>query len=223
MRRTSALVVALVTLLVATPAALAAPRPPAPEPPRPSPVDQRVFVLGDSVLLGAQGTVAARLASTGWTPNVFAAESLHIYNVGPIVDANRFGNGDVVVISLGANDGISAQELTIWLDGLMEHLRDVPKVFWVNLRQFTDWVPAANAVIADAVHRWPNLAVIDWDTRATPDPGLVYADGLHLNDAGAAAFADLIGSTLDAYVAERVERVRVWEPRAERAARAARF
>ncbi len=223
MRRTSAILVALVTLLVAAPAAIAAPRPHKPEPPRPSPVDQRVFVLGDSVMLGAQGVVASRLASSGWTPNVFAAESLHIYNSGPIVDANLFGNGDVVVIALGANDGISAQELSVWLDGLMAHLQGVPQVFWVNLRQFTDWVPAANAVIADAAHRYPNLAVIDWDARATPDPGLVYGDGLHLNDAGAAAMAELVGSTLDAYVADRIEQVRVWEPRAEKAARVARF
>jgi hypothetical protein len=78
-------------------------------------------------------------------------------------------------------------------------------VFWVNLRYFRDWVPGANAVLAAATARWPNLSIIDWDARATADPGLVYADGLHLNDFGQIAMAELIGGTLDEYARQRME------------------
>src|SRR6202035_940794 len=75
---------------------------------------------------------------------------------------------------------------------------------WVNLRQFRAFVPSLNLELAGATTRWPNLEIADWDTRATPDPSLVYADGLHLTPAGQAAMAELIAQHLDAYVRSRV-------------------
>jgi MYXO-CTERM domain-containing protein len=84
----------------------------------------------------------------------------------------------------------------------MGALGPVRKVLWVNLRQFRPWVPAANAQLAAATQRYANLEIVDWDARATPDPSLVYADGLHLNPAGRGAMADLIGQRFDAAVAQ---------------------
>lgn len=172
-------------------------------------------MLGDSVVLGAMHAIDDVLTTSGWQPVPFAAESLHTYDAGPLVDALRPSFGDVAVIALGANDGLDPAELTAWVDGLMAHLRAVPRVYWVNLRQFRDWVPAANAVLDVATTRWPNLRVIDWDARSTPDPGLVYPDGLHLNEWGKVAMADLIDTTLDAYARERL-----WQsPRVREASR----
>jgi lysophospholipase L1-like esterase len=189
----------------------------------PSWVDPRVLVLGDSVVLGAQGAMDARLAASGWQPVHVAAESFHVYDAGPVVDALRPGFGEIAVVALGSNDGLDASELTIWVDDLMAHLQNVRRVYWVNLRQFREWVPAANAVLSAATQRWPNLRIIDWDARATPDPGLVYDDGLHLNLGGQIAMADLIGTTLDEYARERAEQheqVRVLMGQLTRVARA---
>jgi hypothetical protein len=204
-------------------AVLVAPRGAVAAAPPPSPVDPRVLVLGDSVVLGAQAAMDARLAASGWQPVHAAAESFHIYHAGPIVDALRPGFGEVAVVALGANDGLDASELAVWVDGLMAHLQDLRRVYWVNLRQFREWVPAANAVLSDATQRWPNLRIIDWDARATPDPGLVYEDGLHLNLGGQIAMADLIGTTLDEYAQERAqqhERLRVLMGQVAKVARA---
>ena len=76
---------------------------------------------------------------------------------------------------------------------------DVPRVFWVNLRWFTGWVPAANQELVDATHRYPNLRIVDWSALATPMPNLEYDDGLHLNPYGQAAMADLLARVLHAY------------------------
>jgi lysophospholipase L1-like esterase len=159
--------------------------------------DRRAFVIGDSVLVGAQGALAARLGASGWQVTQVAAESQHTYDAPGVIDANAGAIGDVVVVSLGANDGITPGLFAGWIDGLMDRLRSVPRVYWVNLRQFAPWVPAANAEIAAAMDRWPNLRQIDWAARASSDPTLVYGDGIHLTAAGVDAYAELIGSTLD--------------------------
>jgi len=162
-----------------------------------------VFVLGDSVILGAEQVLAARLGATGWQVAQQSAESFHTYNAGPVVDAARPGIGEIVVVALGHNDEGTPGQFTAWVDDLMSHLRDVRQVFWVNLRNFRAWVPAANADLAAAAQRWPNLRIIDWDARSAPDPGLVYGDGIHLTPFGQLAIADLIGVVLDTYAVER--------------------
>ena len=173
-------------------------------PPVPAPVDPRLLIIGDSVILGAKGWIAGLLWPRGWHVNQTSHESMHTWEAPRIIDANlqRGGIGDVVVVQLGTNDGISASELASYMETTMQHLAGVERVYWINMRQFRSWVPAANAVIAAAAAKWPNLRVIDWDARSTPDPSLVYADGYHLNGRGQAVMAQLIAETLDAYVIE---------------------
>ena len=164
---------------------------------RDKPLDRRLLVIGDSVLLGAQDALVARLGATGWQVTPVLAESLHTYDAPALVDANAAAIGDVVVVGLGTNDGQTPGQFAGWIDDLMGHLRTQRRVYWVNLPQFAEWVPAANAEIDAARTRWKNLRVIDWGTRAATDPGLRYADGIHLTSAGQAAMADLVGATLD--------------------------
>jgi lysophospholipase L1-like esterase len=170
----------------------------------PAPVDPRLLIIGDSVILGARPWVEALLGARGWRVNQTSWESMHTWQAPAIVDDNKAhgGIGDVVVVQLGTNDGFVAAELQSYMDALMPHLANVERVYWVNLRQFAPWVPAANATIAAEASRFPNMRVIDWDARATPDPSLVYADGYHLNPAGQVAMAELIAQTLDGFVAE---------------------
>jgi lysophospholipase L1-like esterase len=159
--------------------------------------DPRVFVLGDSVVVGAQGAIAARLGASGWQVSQVAAESLHTYNAPGVIVANEAAIGDTVVVGLGTNDGMTPAQFAGWIDDVMETLRDVDQVYWINLRQFAAWVPAANAELEAATDRWSNLEIIDWDERATGDPALVFGDGIHLAPTGVTAFADLIGATVD--------------------------
>jgi hypothetical protein len=46
--------------------------------------------------------------------------------------------------------------------------------------------------------------VLDLDARATPDPYLVYADGLHLRPVGQAAMADMVERALTSWAVERI-------------------
>lgn len=153
-------------------------------------------------MFGAQDALVGRLSASGWQVTPVLAERLHTYDAPASIDANRSAVGDVVLVSLGTNDGETPAQFARWIDDVMERLRLVRRVYWVNLRPFADWVPAANAEIAAARDRWRNLRLIDWEAHAGGDPTLVYADGIHLTGAGQAAMAELVGETLDAYAEE---------------------
>ncbi len=172
----------------------------------PAPIDPRLVVIGDSVILGAQPWIVAVMSARGWQVFQTSQESLHTWQAGAIIDENRSagGLGRVVVVQLGTNDSSDPVQFGGWIDQLMAHLADVERVFWVNMRQFRPTVPAANAAIAAAATRHPSVRILDWDARATPDPTLVYGDGYHLNPAGQVAMAQMIADALDAYVLETV-------------------
>jgi hypothetical protein len=95
----------------------------------------------------------------------------------------------------------------------MAHVGDVRRVFWVNLRNAREWVPAANADLVAATARWPNLRIIDWDARSSADPWLTYADGLHLNPYGQVVMVEVVGAALGRYAIERKVASRLRLPR----------
>ena len=163
-------------------------------------VDPRVFVIGDSVILGARDALVGRLA--GWQVTFIAKESFFTWQAPAAIAAYHAGVGDISVVALGNNDGADPGLFAHQIDQVMAALGPVRKVLWVNLRQFRPWVPAANAQLVAATARYPNLEIVDWDARATPDPAVVYADGLHLNPAGQAAMAALVGDRVDAAAAQ---------------------
>ena len=163
-------------------------------------VDPRVFVIGDSVILGAEDALVARLA--GWNVTFLAKESFFTWQAPTVISAFHATVGDISIVALGNNDGEDPGLFAHEIDQVMSAFGPVRKVLWVNLRQFRPWVPAANAQLVAATARYPNLEIVDWDARATPDPSLVYADGLHLNPAGRGAMAALVGDRVDAAAAQ---------------------
>lgn len=190
----------LASLLVVL-GAFAATYPAAAQTTGPGPVDPRLFVIGDSVIVGARATIAQRLP--GWQVNVYSQEGFSTLAAPSVINASRPLIGEVVVVGLGDNDAGDPATFGHRIDAVMQALPGVKRVIWVNLRRFRDFVPSLNAQLAAAAAHWPNLDIADWDTRATPDPSLVYADGLHLTPTGQAAMAELIAQHLDAYVRSR--------------------
>ena len=159
-----------------------------------------MLVIGDSVLLGAESALRARLWGVPMT--FFAQESFSTSAAPTVIDFNRAAIGDVTILALGNNDGADPAYFSRAIDRVMAALGPVRKVLWVNLRQFRAWVPAANVELNAAAQRYPNLQIVDWDGRSTPDPSLVYADGLHLDFPGRDAMAALIGDAYDQAVRE---------------------
>jgi lysophospholipase L1-like esterase len=166
-----------------------------PPPPPPPPVGgaplaagpNTVYVLGDSVMLGAQATVPPALA--GWNVTFDAKESRRIDQGTGIVQSQGGAMGRVLVVHLCTNWG--GGDYFAAASALLDSLVDVERVVWVTC---TPWIPAvggADADISSLPASHPNVVVADW-AAISGTPGYTYNDGLHLKPAGATALADLV-------------------------------
>lgn len=179
------LVVGLVLALPATAAAAVPPGAAAPAPPTPAAAPAQVLVVGDSVLLGAREQILDALAATNVT--VHAAESRPALAALPELTGST---ADVVVVSLGHNDGPVGWSDKI--DRIMGTLADAGAVVWLTQQEFRADRAEMNAALGEARARWPTLEVLDWNALVTATPNANWADGLHLRPEGAAAMAGAI-------------------------------
>jgi hypothetical protein len=159
----------------------------------------RISVFGDSVLLGATDQLIARLAPL--EVSVDAHENLSLLGAISVLQAARPTLGGIVVLDLGYNDGTDLTAFRQRIDGAMAALADVPRVIWLNQRDFAVGRAAMNGELAAAAGRYPNLEVVDWNSAVATNPGLVYSDGIHLTAAGQVAMAALVRERVDAYIA----------------------
>ena len=102
------------------------------------PVSQNhVFVMGDSVLLGAAEEIPPALP--GWNVIVDAKVSRFLNQGIEVLQARRaeIGAGGVVVIQQGNNYLGSEQQFREEIDQTMAVLAGVPKVVWITVSEFT--------------------------------------------------------------------------------------
>jgi peptidoglycan/LPS O-acetylase OafA/YrhL len=158
-------------------------------PPPPPRIDR--LALGDSVMLGAAGP----LADDGFV--VDALESRAFVNgLDTILQLDQQGRlGDAVVVHLGTNGRIGAQDMT----RMMEALADVPNVLLLTVDVPRDYTAENNALIYDTADTYPNVSLLDWAGLNDGCPGdCFYSDGIHLRPAGQEFYAELIAGALAA-------------------------
>jgi hypothetical protein len=195
-------------------AAAPAPRPPAPaaQPARPAapgppfvapPPKPRVYVLTDSVMIGAHEAMRRVLGDrydlflAGWVGLSLPAGI-------QVLRDTRSEVGDVAVVQLGNNYGGNPVAFGHQIDELMGVLAGVDEVIWLNVQEFSPRQHEVNVELAAARERWANLRIADWFAVAGSTPGLVGGQaGIHLTGRGAVAAAELIGRELDAWLASR--------------------
>jgi hypothetical protein len=154
--------------------------------------DRSVYVLGDSVLLGATTTVPAALA--GWIVTMDTVGSRRLPQGIETLRANRSQIGAVVVIQQGNNyiegeDGTFASQI----DEAMRVLAGVKRVVWLTVAEKWPSRVTINQAIRAAPSRWPTAVVGDWAAMVKAHPEYAY-DQLHLTPAGRIAIANLIAS-----------------------------
>ena len=157
----------------------------------------RVFVLGDSVLLGAVKEIPPALP--GWQVIVDAKVSRFLNQGTEVMRARRaeIGDGGVVVIQQGNNYLGSAPQFREHIDQAMAVLAGVPKVVWITVAEFKPSRADVNREILAAAERYPNIVLADWNGLWRTNPrGFTSRDGLHLTRPGAAAFAAMIAQAI---------------------------
>ncbi len=196
---------------------LSAPTASSASPPRPevTPAALRLFMVSDSVGLGAVGPL--RQAFSGWQvtitgePGLFT-EQLTTKYVQP-QPLSVFG--DSAIVATGYNYPYwDPPRFARSVDQMVATLlaKGVQRVFWVTFREvkpqyYSSWnslsatyktlysaYPSANDQLRAALGRHPEMSLIDWASIAD-QTGLTY-DAIHLNPTGASKYAYLAANTV---------------------------
>ena len=178
-------------------ALLAVPPPPLPlplAPPHPdgTPVyDQnRVFVVGDSVVVGIRDVLPGYLP--GWSVTVDAAVSRFERDVPVVISARRGEIGRVAVVLMGHNSS-GGLDHGPWIRQVMEALSGVDRVVVLTAGEWGPGPADYNRDLRRLAAEYPSLVVAEWDLwrRALPD---ATADGIHLTPVGARTMSELIAA-----------------------------
>ena len=157
-----------------------------------------VTCIGDSVMLGSAGALAADL------PNAAIDAKTSRYVGGGLEVAQSFAAqgrlGKVVVISLGTNGPVSGyaryEEQTVALLDYLTQEKD-RHIFWVNVYgPHLKWQDTNNAYISHIPETYPSVTVVDWYSLIRQHPEWLVSDGIHPNAEGQKAYAKLIRDTI---------------------------
>jgi len=154
-----------------------------PGPGQPPPV-----AVGESVLLGA----APALARLGFT--VDAAVARQTSEVVTIAQglAAEGRIGPVMLVHTGHNGPISAEQV----EAILAAFGTARTVVVVGVKVDRPWEGPNNQLLAEAAARWPNAVFVDWRAVSAGQPGLFYADGLHLRPEGVEAFVAAVAAAI---------------------------
>jgi hypothetical protein len=175
---------------------------------------QRVFMITDSVGLGAKAAMPAAFPA-GWQVTVTGKPGLFVEQLvaGYVNPAPSSLFGDAAIVAGGYNYPYwDPARFDRSIDTMVEAMlaKGTKRVFWVTLRdvkpQFISasawrqvqpyywYFPRVNEHLRAALARHPALSLIDWASIADRS-GLTY-DAIHLNTFGAAEYSALAASTV---------------------------
>jgi peptidoglycan/LPS O-acetylase OafA/YrhL len=157
----------------------------------PAPAFPTTTGIGDSIMLGAAPALYARI-----TPNLVvdaevARQGIHAAEyVQQLVTDGLLGK--VVILHLGANGPYPESVV----DNIMQIVGPDREVILVNAYVPRRWEGEVNDTLADVSTHYKNIHLVDWNSVAAGDPGLLREDGFHLTAAGAERYADLLATTV---------------------------
>lgn len=179
------------------------------------PDSTKLFMVSDSVGLGAKGAIAR--AFPGWQVTVTGKPGLFTENlVRYVTQAPAAQFGTEAVVATGYNYPYWAPDrFDAAIDQMMTALiaKGIQRVFWVTMREvkpawYPKWngltgpykklflsYPAANDQLRNAMNRWPQLNILDW--AAITDQVGITSDAIHFFgdfSAGAQRYAGMVYS-----------------------------
>ncbi len=158
----------------------------------PTEIDNRVFVVGDSVMQAAASYLPEEMPTWSLTVDT---------KVGRFTDQgidvtekwiDRKALGEIAVVGLGNNYNGDEVAFGESIDEMMTTLVGVDHVIWFNVAEYREEQIEVNEALESARERYPNLVVVDWNTWYEAEPDFTGADDLHLTPDGAQAMASLL-------------------------------
>lgn len=150
----------------------------------------RVFVFGDSVILGTRTRMPAALAD--WDVVVDAEESRFEHEAPEILRRRRGEIGRVAVILMGHNSG-GGYNHEPWIRGMIDELAGVERIVFLTAVEWGPGPAEFNQTLRRVAPDYPNVVVADWNTLSQSHPDYTF-DGLHLSGAGQQALCELVAT-----------------------------
>ena len=156
---------------------------------RPAPEGRPVFVVGDSLTVGAEPWLAGALGPWGWFPTVDARVSRPTDEGLSILERERRKGGlpDTILVALGTNDlNATDAEVDGWLRDVRETAGPRRRVVWVNLHvaeghPARDRAEGINAALAEHAAKY-DVEVADWQEWAEDREVEHRPDGIHYDE-----------------------------------------
>ena len=162
-----------------------------------------VSMIGDSVMLGALPALQEALPGCVVDAKV-SRQMWDAYGVIDTLEANG-QLGGTVIIALGTNGPFAESEG----QGIIDRLGPDRQIYWVTaFGTSLAWQEQSNSSIRALAEHNANVTLIDWAALASEHwdidwyplarshPDWLYSDGIHLQSAGQAAYAQLIADAL---------------------------
>lgn len=175
--------------------------PPAPAPAQPEPKEKQVNLnniacIGDSVLLGASSQLREVLPGC----RVDAEVSRYVSGGADVAESWQSQGfiGEIAVVALGSNGPIAGGErYEVQARRLLDALGPNCHIFWVNTHApHLKWQNPNNEYLQQLAQTHANVTIVDWHSAASRHPEWLVEDGVHPNDEGARAFAQLVKDTI---------------------------
>ncbi|HEX3241072.1 MAG TPA: acyltransferase family protein, partial [Solirubrobacterales bacterium] len=163
--------------------------------PAPAKHPPRIYAFGDSVMIGARDSLAARLGP-GFSMNAEVGRQADEF-VALVQGLRREGRRpNAVIIQMGNNGPLYGEDM----EAIQQATAGVGQLFLINDHAPVSWIDESNDALAEAGEDWPHTTVIDWASVAGAHEDLLW-DGIHLKPAAAALYAQLVNKTVREKVA----------------------
>ena len=151
----------------------------------------RIVMLGDSVMIGAEDKLAARLGP-GFSMDAKVGRQADEF-IAIIEKIKRGGHHPAaMVIQWGNNGPLYSEDM----EALRKATTNVGQLFLISDHAPVSWQDESNHAIAEASEDWHHTTEIPWAKAAEEGGESLFWDGIHLTPKGAGVYARLVSKVL---------------------------
>jgi hypothetical protein len=156
----------------------------------------RIVMLGDSVMIGAEEKLAARLGP-GFSMDAKVGRQADEF-LAIIEKIKRDGHHPAaMVIQWGNNGPLYSEDM----EALRKATTNVGQLFLISDHAPVSWQDESNEAIAEASELWHHTTEIPWAKVAKEEGESLFWDGIHLTPKGAGVYARLVSEVVHEKVA----------------------
>jgi peptidoglycan/LPS O-acetylase OafA/YrhL len=155
----------------------------------------RVIAFGDSVMVAAADSLAARLGP-GFSMNARVGRQADEF-VDLVQRLRRQGHHpDALIIQMGNNGPLYSEEM----EAIQKATAGVGQLFLINDHAPVGWIGESDHALAEAGETWPHTTLVDWASVAAAHEDQLW-DGIHLKPAAVGLYTRLVSRVVREKVA----------------------